>query len=387
MTSSSDSNEDMASDTEGQYQLVENKKKAGKKRKKNGGSSDENLARRQRLDRQGVDQMVSVQISCKKINLGKLSPVRIAQWLEKAVADVEQVKSIREGIKVRTTEDKARQMKAALKVYEGESVLVEIIKPNIKLRGVLYRVPESVEMFEIEDSCIEVDKAEKIGKAGTVFLTFSNLIKSVPESIKIGYIHCKVHEFIPQPLRCFKCQRFGHVASGCRGKEKCLTCGGEHNVRTCETENQKCSNCGGSHKANSKECPVYQKEKLTIEVKVTQKVSYAEATKRVEDTRARQERAASLVVPETQSSQVVEASNPTEVSHSGVSRSGVSITNSQLIAVIVKLFFLFKKEVFVKEDRLGQIVDTFSKIGNIKVDRKIIQSIIEEHFPKKNEVK
>ncbi|GBN63082.1 hypothetical protein AVEN_116886-1 [Araneus ventricosus] len=39
----------------------------------------------------------------------------------------------------------------------------------------------------------------------------------LPKSIKAGYINCKLRPYIPNPLRCFKCQRYGHSQHSCRG--------------------------------------------------------------------------------------------------------------------------------------------------------------------------
>ncbi len=34
----------------------------------------------------------------------------------------------------------------------------------------------------------------------------------LPERIRIGYVSYVVRPYIPPPTRCFKCQRFGHIA-------------------------------------------------------------------------------------------------------------------------------------------------------------------------------
>ncbi|GFT93563.1 uncharacterized protein TNCV_2197711 [Trichonephila clavipes] len=53
-----------------------------------------------------------------------------------------------------------------------------------------------------------------IKKNTTVFptkhfiLTFNSL--NLPTSIKAEYLDCIIRPYIPNPLRCFKCQRFGH---------------------------------------------------------------------------------------------------------------------------------------------------------------------------------
>ncbi|GFT13411.1 uncharacterized protein TNCV_3200531 [Trichonephila clavipes] len=39
-----------------------------------------------------------------------------------------------------------------------------------------------------------------------IILTFSS--PTIPHTIKAGYLNCKIRPYIPNPLRCFKCQRF-----------------------------------------------------------------------------------------------------------------------------------------------------------------------------------
>lgn len=53
---------------------------------------------------------------------------------------------------------------------------------------------------------------------------------------------------MPPPLRCYKCQRYGHVAAQCRGKPRCAKCGGGHEYGGCgeKAELRFCS-CGDPH--------------------------------------------------------------------------------------------------------------------------------------------
>ncbi|GFW30218.1 uncharacterized protein TNCV_3067701 [Trichonephila clavipes] len=45
-----------------------------------------------------------------------------------------------------------------------------------------------------------------------------------PSTIKAVYLNCKIRPYIPNPLRCFKCPRFGHSQTSCRGQLTCSRC-------------------------------------------------------------------------------------------------------------------------------------------------------------------
>ena len=57
------------------------------------------------------------------------------------------------------------------------------------------------------------------------------------------------------PVRCYRCQEYGHVASRCENEERCEKCSESHKGR-CEGK-VKCHNCKGNHGAGARDCPVY----------------------------------------------------------------------------------------------------------------------------------
>ncbi|XP_061170361.1 uncharacterized protein LOC133179681 [Saccostrea echinata] len=91
----------------------------------------------------------------------------------------------------------------------------------------------------------------------------------------------KIEMFVPNPLRCFKCQRFGHGQSNCKASEACFKCGEEeHDGKSCQKD-PKSRNCKGGHMASSKHCPIWKKEKEIQKVKVEKRIPYSEAKKLV----------------------------------------------------------------------------------------------------------
>ena len=111
-------------------------------------------------------------------------------------------------------------------------------------------------------------------KTNTYILTFNSC--TVPHHITVGYLRVKVEVYIPNPLRCFNCQRFGHGKNTCRNEAVCQRCGGKHAEEGCSNA-AKCANCSGSHSASSKECPVWLREKQVQKIKAERNVSFPEA--------------------------------------------------------------------------------------------------------------
>ena len=100
--------------------------------------------------------------------------------------------------------------------------------------------------------------------------------QELPTRVYIGSISFKVRRYNLPPLRCFKCQMFGHMANGCTREERCNICSGNHNMRDCTTNIVKCANCGASHSASSRNCPL-NKEAVEIEKLRHRRVNFDEA--------------------------------------------------------------------------------------------------------------
>ena len=102
---------------------------------------------------------------------------------------------------------------------------------------------------------------EKV-KTGTWILTFDSLV--CPEYINVCWLRVQVNAFIPKPLRCFKCQRFGHMGSKCKSKiDRCMQCAAPEKHTNCKLA-KKCSNCLEAHSASDKNCQVYKETQLIL---------------------------------------------------------------------------------------------------------------------------
>lgn len=53
----------------------------------------------------------------------------------------------------------------------------------------------------------------------------------------------------------------GHLSKSCKGRLRCLKCGGAHELKECQSKEPRCCNCGEAHYANSKNCSTIQEAK------------------------------------------------------------------------------------------------------------------------------
>ncbi|GFT35033.1 putative RNA-directed DNA polymerase from transposon X-element [Trichonephila clavipes] len=96
---------------------------------------------------------------------------------------------------------------------------------------------------------------------------------------KAGYLHCKIRPYIPNPLRCFKCQRFGHSQTSCPGQLTCSRCASVGHSSTDCTVEPRCVNCSQSHPSDSKLCSKWKTEKEIQVIKTNRNIPYVEARK------------------------------------------------------------------------------------------------------------
>ena len=116
---------------------------------------------------------------------------------------------------------------------------------------------------------------------GTFILTFQS--QTLPKYIRVGYYRVAVSQFIPNPVRCYKCQKFGHTKFNCRKNEVCTKYGHEDHTDSQECKNEaKCVNCQGKHASNDKECPKWKEEKEIQRIKAERGISYTETKKQMD---------------------------------------------------------------------------------------------------------
>ena len=102
-------------------------------------------------------------------------------------------------------------------------------------------------MIEVKDGneVVSIKRLDqfKNGKQPSRAIKIDFQEKKIPSNIRVGLLSFSVTPYVAPPLRCFRCQRLGHVASGCTAIERCLVCAGDHSVGLCNSRILKCPNC------------------------------------------------------------------------------------------------------------------------------------------------
>ena len=108
----------------------------------------------------------------------------------------------------------------------------------------------------------------------TFILTFN---KPCPPNVKAAYLSIPVETFVPNPLRYFNCQRFGHGKTNCNRTAICAKCGKEgHQDAECR-ESVHCCNCSGPHPVFSRAFPEWVRQRAIQEIRTQRGISFSEA--------------------------------------------------------------------------------------------------------------
>lgn len=134
-----------------------------------------------------------------------------------------------------------------------------------------------------DEKVIDVHKIKKkvngvLTNTALCILTFKRSI--LPTSIHFGFHEVLVKQYIPNPLRCLNCFRFGHSRKSCKNERVCANCSQSfHEPNECNSPT-KCVNCLGTHNNWNKNCPKYVRESGIQKIKTQDKISYFEARKK-----------------------------------------------------------------------------------------------------------
>nr|XP_043069358.1 uncharacterized protein LOC122322068 [Drosophila bipectinata] len=226
-----------------------------------------------------------------------VSPFIIQKSIDYACGgEVDSVKKTRDGtllIKTKTHLQATKLLK--LNKIANMEILVTEHKTLNSSKGVIYSndlryIDEETILQELKpQKVIEVKKTMKkqttsnntntnTTETGLIILTFES--HKLPEILRIGYETVRVRDYIPLPLRCKKCLRFGHPTPICKSTDKCSNCSEEKHTTEglhCQKD-KKCLNCENNPEINSqhspldRKCPTFLKQQELTAIKTTEKV-------------------------------------------------------------------------------------------------------------------
>ena len=239
-------------------------------------------------------RFIMIQSSDEERPLVKLSPFAIHKGIQGIAGTVKEVKRLRSGDILVTCLKKAQAdnlLRATTLANVGIKASphrsLNSSKGVIRARELRYTDEDEIKQELRPQGVVnvrrmEIKKEGQVIKTDTYILTFNR--PEPPKNLIVGYLNIKVDLFIPNPLRCFKCQKFGHGKDRCKNEVACFRCGQKGHDNTACQNDPKCINCQGEHMAISKNCPVWIKEKEIQRVKLERQISFPEARKFVEGT-------------------------------------------------------------------------------------------------------
>ena len=167
-------------------------------------------------------------------------------------------------------------------------------------RGIIFDVEEEITSEELQTALgIPVERIIKKKHGETIrtkqmILHFKN---EIPDYVYIGWRRFKVSTYIPEPVRCYNCQKFGHRANNCNSREVCPICSGKHNYNNCPMktdyrvqERARCPKGRGPHPASYKGCTKYQQAKKLLKLRRRKESHTPEAVKTVRNKKQRETR-------------------------------------------------------------------------------------------------
>lgn len=217
-----------------------------------------------------------------------VSPFAINKCITQTVGPLKNVRKLQSGCLMVECETKQQSDKAlTCKSLCGFTVTVEphrflnYSRGVITCRDLIYATDDEIKDGMKSQGVIDVRRflrkeGETLTQTGTFLLTFNR--PELPESVNAAYHRLKIRPYYPPPLRCFKCQKFGHPSARCTQTDETCFCGHpKHESLPCPKP-KKCPNCGLDHEARSKECKILKIEK-EVQVLRTQNrdMSYRQA--------------------------------------------------------------------------------------------------------------
>jgi hypothetical protein len=222
--------------------------------------------------------------------------------IEKAVGQVDRIQLTKKGalrivakdnaqrnrlLKISSLDNKPAHTSIPFETYAERSVTSKLVKtpPQYFVKGVIHGLVSSQSKLNEIAKEVGACKMSPLGKSEnnkSTLITYS-ADRPLPPVVEIDNKQYKVNLFIPKPMRCDQCQRYGHLKSTCVREVVCSRCSGRHSYLNCNNLNTyKCSNCNQKHSAAFKGCGYYLEVQAALKIRAEEGVPYAVALRRVQ---------------------------------------------------------------------------------------------------------
>ncbi|KAJ4438319.1 hypothetical protein ANN_14261 [Periplaneta americana] len=179
-------------------------------------------------------KFISITLDGTEKTMKNISPFYVRRALDGLVGKVKNATRLRNGsLLVETVSLKQSETLLKAKLLGSYPIKVERHSSLNTTRGVVHT--DSLDGMSDEEIQLElaeqsVSKAYRLLRKrdgqtiplSTVFLTFEKPV--LPEYILVGYERVPVRAYVPNPMRCFRCQRFGHTQKRCTNNIVCFPC-------------------------------------------------------------------------------------------------------------------------------------------------------------------
>lgn len=225
-------------------------------------------------------------------NMKKINPFLLTKVLAEKIGDIMYAKILSDGNLMIRCKDEV-QAGQAIQVKEiGKLKVVSSGRVGARngggSKGVISGVPVIVKMKDLRENLkggklvnaqrLQTTKEGVKKDSESVLLEFEG--ENMPTKVFLGYMSYPVRVYVTKPMRCFKCQRFGHTAKNCKEERRCARCGGDHEYGECGIGvKPKCCSCGGAHSVAYGGCEVMRRETNVQKVRAERGISYAEAVR------------------------------------------------------------------------------------------------------------
>lgn len=112
----------------------------------------------------------------------------------------------------------ASKMKEIVKNKVARTHYIKKVSKGCK--GVIWGNPVIISIHEIKANLMKGARRLQITREDSELVKFED--EGLPKKETHGFMSYTVREYVPNPMRCYKCQRFGHTAKTSKGRRKCV---------------------------------------------------------------------------------------------------------------------------------------------------------------------